>query len=307
MSEKEHSEQVLIIYQSLRKKPVDEDSIANILINTTNKERQIIRSLYKNQCSIPIQIDLKDKLNYKFKDLCINMFDTLYEYDARELHRALHSFLNDDKLIIEIMVSRPKSHLDYVNKAYQNFYKISLKDEIKNETSGDYMKFLSTILETERPINKTITEEEAIDIANSMNKRGLKEYGKDIELFRNIFLLKSREDLILISRAYNDLFNKSLYDAIDNDVNGKNRGVLREMLFAVISPAEWYSKKIFNAIEGLGTDTYSLNRALIGRAEIDMKDIRDFYYIHKGTLLRKHVEGDTSGAYGKVMVALSEK
>ena len=54
------------------------------------------------------------------------MFYTTYEYDARELYKALNSLRNDDNTIVEIFASRPKNHLEIADFACQNYFKISL-------------------------------------------------------------------------------------------------------------------------------------------------------------------------------------
>ena len=81
------------------------ETIANILVSTINEERQIIRSNYKKTNNIPIQIDIKSKLEENFpllKVICINMFDTLYEYDARELNKILSTAMGaEDDIILK--------------------------------------------------------------------------------------------------------------------------------------------------------------------------------------------------------------
>ena len=115
----------------------------------------------------------------------------------------------------------------------------------------------------ERPLDQTISGDEAYNTAKELIKNGLKIYGSDINLFKKVFVEKSREDLILISRAYNGLNNKSLYDAIEAEVAGKNRKLLKGLLFAVITPAQWFAKKCQKAIKGLGGDNNTLFRVLI--------------------------------------------
>ena len=86
------------------------------------------------------------------------MFDTLYEFEATELKKALSTTIGgDEDIIIEIFSSRPKSHLNMIDLAYQKFYKISLKEDIKNKLSKDYSKFLLTLMETDRPEEQAIS------------------------------------------------------------------------------------------------------------------------------------------------------
>lgn len=295
------------LYKSLTHNPVNEKAIVNILSTTTNFERQQIRTYYKEKYNYPIQNDIKQYLSSKFKDLCISMFDSPFEYDAREIHKAFHSFMNDDRTIVEIFVSRPKQHLEIVNEAYIKFFQISLKDELKKKTAEEYNQYLTAIMDTERPTQQTINGEDAYEIAREMKIRGMKSYCKDVKSFVNIFLKKSREDLIMISRAYFELFGKNLYEVIDSECSGKNKRVIKAVLFETICPAEWFSHKILQALEGLSVDNNTLNRILISRSELDMYALRDYYYIERKTDMFRDIKADTSGSYGEVLVNLSLK
>ena len=237
------------------------------------------------------------------------MFDTPYEYDARELHNALNSFTNDDNTIVEIFASRPKTHLEIVNLAYQKFFQISLRDDVKKQGSKEYAQFLLALMDIERPLDQTISGNEAYETAKELIKNGLKIYGSDINLFKKVFVEKSREDLILISRAYNELNNnnKNLYDAIEAEVAGKNRKLLKGILFAVITPAQWFAKKCLKAIKGLGGDNNTLFRVLISRAEIDMYAIRDYYFMEANSDIKNDLEDDNNGPLGQILVNLTLK
>ena len=293
--------------EALFGKSIDENKIAEILSITTNEERQIIRGFYKKAYNHPIQNDINTQLTGKLREITIDMFDTPYEYDARELYKALNSFTNDDNTIVEIFASRPKNHLEIVDLAYKKFFKISLRDDVKKQGSKEYAQFLLAVMDIERPLDQTISGNEAYDTAKELIKNGLKLYGSDINLFKKVFVEKSREDLILISRAYNELNNKSLYDAIEAEVAGKNRKLLKGLLFAVITPAQWFAKKCLKAIKGLGGDNNTLFRVLISRAEIDMYAIRDYYYMESNSDIKNDLEDDANGALGQILVNLTLK
>lgn len=306
-SEDNLSQMAIDVHNALVSNPINEKVLVKILSSTTNEDRQGIRTLYKKKYLRPIQNDLKDYLSYKLKDLCIAMFDTPYEYDARELHKALHSFINDDRAIVEILVSRSKSHLEIVNNAYNQFYQISLREDLKKETTDEYTQFLLALLDLERPQGSTISVEDAFELAKQLKNKGIKFFCKDVNSFKNTFLQKSREDLILISRAYCQMFGKNLYDTIESEGSGKNKRVLKSVLFATINLPEFFADRIFKAIEGLGTDNNALNRILIARSEIDMYALRDYYYIERRTDICDDIKGDASGAYGEILINLSQK
>ena len=294
-------------HEAIFGKKIDEETIISILSSTTNLDRQIIRFYYKKKYTNPIQKDIKSQLSGDLKNLVLDMFDLPYEYDARELHRSLTSFSTDDNAIIEILVTRPRSHLILVQKIYKKFYNSTVKNDIMNLSNKEFAEFLIAILASDRPIQQTIKIDDAYNIVKDMVKNGIKQYGKNVNLFKQVFLKTSREDLILISRAFNEVYKKDLYETIENEVSGKNKKLIKGILFGLITPAQWFAKKAYKAMKGAGTDENTLFRVLISRAEIDMDDIREYYFRDWNTDLRNDIDGDTSGAYGQILMNLSQK
>ena len=207
-------------HDALFSEPIDENFIVELLISTTNEERQIIRKFYKDSYNTPVQNDIKLRLQNELKTIAINFFDTPYEYDAKELYKIFSSPKIDDDSIVELFASRPKAHFETVEIAYKKFYNRDLKDDIKNHLPKEHAEFLLAIMENERPIDQTISGNDAYEDASELIKVGLKEYGIDVQKFKKIFINRSREDLILISRAYYEKTQKNLYEAIEEEVEG---------------------------------------------------------------------------------------
>ena len=295
------------IHDALISKPIDEETIINILSSTSNLDRQIIRFFYKKKFLNPIQSDIKSHLSKELRDLVFNMFDLPYEYDARELHNAIASLNRDDKTLIEIITTRPRSHLILVQKIYKKFYNTSLKDDLLNLDDKNFAQFLLTILSSKRPKEKTLEINDAYNIAKDLDKNGIKEYGIKVDLFKEIFVDKSREDLILISRAYYNLYKKNLYNAIDNEIFGLNKILIKNILFGIITPDEYFAKKIYKAMKGVGNDIRTIFRVIISRAEIDLNEIKDCYFRDRNTDLTNDINSECPGAYGKILVNLFGK
>ena len=242
---------------------IDQNIITNILINTNNEERQIIRDKYKKIYNHPIQDDINSKLLYNnqlLHDISLNMFDTPYEYDARELKKAISITMGgDEDIIIEIFCTRPKGYLNLVDLAYKNFFQISLREDIQNTLSKAYSQLLLAIMDIERPMEQTVSKEDIYNIADDILKKWIKEYANDVNLFKKYFVEKSRKDLILISRAYNEKENKCLYDEIfeenvlkkslfddieeEKKIRNKNIRLMKGLIYGVITPAEYFAHK----------------------------------------------------------------
>ena len=287
------------------------EEIANILCTTTNEERQIIRSKYKKANNHSIQMDIKTQLEEKYpllKEISIDMFDTPFEYDARELNKILSVMGADEDIIIEIFSTRPKYYLDIIDLAYRGFYNVSLKEEIQNQFQKEFAQYLLAIMESDRPKEVTISENEAYIIANEIDNNGYMAYCNDVGLFKKTFLEKSRLDLILISRAFyekkernlydifkeENIIQKSLFDEMEEEkkLRNKNLKLIKALLFGVIAPAQLFAKKCFGALSGFTSDVRTLFRILINRAEIDIQQIRDYYFKEANCDLPKDIENE---------------
>ena len=299
----ELKDKTIILNEAFLSNPTNEFDIIDVIGSTNNEERQLIRSKYKTSYGHPIQNDINAQLKDNLRQLLIDMFDTPYEYDARELHTALNSLMNDESVIIEIFASRPSSYLSIVDYAYSKFFNISLKDEINKHIGGEFAQYLIALMEEERPNDQTISGNDAYQIADNLVDGDLVNIGTDINKFKEIFIQKSREDLILISRAYYEKCKNSIYDDIETLISGKIRKLLKAIIFAVITPAEWFAKKIEKSLH----DTNTIRRILISRSEIDMEAIRDYYYMDTGKELSTDIRQENNDAYAQIIDTLSKK
>ena len=88
-----------------------------------------------------------------------------------------------------------------------------------------------------------------------------------------------------------------------------NKTLLKSVLFVVISPSEWFCKKIKKAVKQL-KDNYNyndLNRIVVNRAEIDMDIIRDYYSMDNKSDLIKDIQEISEEFYREVLIALCMK
>lgn len=295
------------IQEALREIPPKEEKIIKIVKGLSSEQRLQLRANYKATYKHPIQNDMTDKLSYKFREVLLALFDSPYELDARELYNSIHSLLIDENTISEIFASRGKEHLKVVDFAYNKFYGISLAEDIKQFTKEEYYKLLLTLKENERPLKLTISDDRAKRIAKEIKSKGIKEYEKNLDLFKYLFCDKSRKDLIKILRSYNELFGESLINVIKRDLSNPNRKLLKYILFSTVSPAEFFSKRIFKALQGLGTDIRAIARTLIFE-ENDLDNLKYYYQRFRKIPIYDDVKGDTTeGNYGELLCDFIDK
>ena len=305
---KASSEKAEILHNMLNEKNINYDAFFSFLLSTTNYERQIIAEEYKSKFQKTIFDDINSQiLNKEVKNIITLMFYNYYELDARTLHKALKEKRNE-KPIVEIFASRPSWFLQIVNDEYKRLYGITLKEELSQEKKSDFISFLQCILVTPRlKTNFIKTEKQAGDVVQEIITKGLKKYGTDVELFKNLFVKNSREDLINICREFKaiDKKKRNLYDAVDSTISKTTRELIKAIIFAVVMPSQYFAHLIKKSIAGIGTDEETLSRVLVERHEIDMDFIRSYYKLETKKELVDDIIGDTSGIYQKITVKLA--
>ena len=305
---KSASEKASTLHNMLNEKNINYDSFFSFLLSTTNYERQIIAEEYKSKFIKTIFDDINTQISNKdVKYIVTLLFYNYYELDARTLHKALKEKRNE-KPIVEIFASRPSWFLQIVNDEYKKLYGITLKEELSQEKKSDFISFLQCILVTPRlKTNFIKTEKQAGDVVQEIITKGLKKYGTDVELFKNLFVKNSREDLINICREFKaiDKKKRNLYDAVDDTISKTTRELIKAIIFAVVMPSQYFAHLIKKSIVGIGTDEETLSRVLVERHEIDMDFIRSYYKLETKRELVDDIIGDTSGNYQKITVKLA--
>ena len=303
------SEKTVMLHNILNEKNINYDSLFSFLLSTNNYERQIIAEEYKIKYTRTIFEDLKKFITNKDTNYIITlMFYNYYELDARTIHKALKEGKRNEKPLIEIFASRPSWFLQMVNDEYKRIYGLSLKEELAKEKKSDFISFLQCILITPRLRTNFIkSEKQAGDVVQEIILKGLKKYGTDVELFKNLFLNNSRDDLIYICREFKimDKKKRNLYDAVDDAVPKTTRELIKAIIFAVVMPSQYFAYLLKKSIEGIGTDEETLSRVLVERHEIDMEFIRQYYKLETKRELIDDIIGDTSGIYQKITVRLA--
>ena len=295
-------------YKLLKAKKLNPDAVFEAILNTNNFERQVMNDHIEKNHKMSIIKALEIVFSGSLREILIYMFYSPYELDARLLNTAIKGFRTDTKLIVEIFASRPKWYLDLVDEEYNRLFKCTLRSEISKKKK-DFNQFLMCLFDTEREEGKHLDVPGAEKIVDEMFKNGLKAYGTKLELFQKVFVEKSREDFILISRVFyqKNPKKKNLYQACDDQVGGDNRELLKALVYSICDSSHYFGHNLKKAIVGMGTNTKVLNRILALRSEIDIDVIRERYLGETGRELINDIKGDTSGDYCKFLCMLASR
>ena len=283
----------------------DEDTIIKIVANRSNAQRQKIKSFYKTAYGRDIIEDLKSELSGNFEDAVLALFYEPVDYDCHQLRKAMKGIGTDEDSLIEIIATRPNWMINAIKKRYTELFERDLVKDVESETSGSFRRLLISLLQGNRSESNKPNEKECEECAKQLYDAGEKKWGTDESVFNRIFATKSPMEFIFIAKAYHKLTGHTILQAIDKEFSGDTKKLLRTIVYAVISPSEYFATRVNKAVKGWGTNNNLLIRVLVTRDEIDMPQIKQFYkQLYKKDMLQD-IKDDTSGDYRKLLIELA--
>ena len=281
-----------------------DEAVLNVIQNTNLDRRLQICNYYAETYGKSLYSELKSKLNGYFKNIAIHLFLHPITFVAKMLKKGLKGFSADETVVLEALTSHSQEELRQIEDAFKAETGKDLSKEIEKNFSGTLKKNLLNLLYTPRKVNHNPEKEKCEKLANLLVDVGEPNWAGDENIFKEVFVQSSPEELILIGRYYLKKTGNNMLDVIDQKLSGKTKTLLREILFNNIIPQELYAEKVYLAIKGLGTDNNLLNRVLVSRNEIDMDDIKEIYKQKYNVTMREDISGDTSGVYEKLCLYL---
>jgi hypothetical protein len=282
----------------------DKKAITDICSHRTNAQRLEIVKAYKASYGRDLIADLKSELHGKYEDAIIAFFTDPIEYDADELRKAMKGMGTNEDTLIEIIASRPAPILAQIKAKFNEKYKRDLEADVKSETSGTLRKLLIALLQCSRSTNTMPNPAQSAAIAEEIHKAGEAKLGTDESVFNKYFCSLSPHELAAVSREYHKLTGHTILQAIDKEFSGFSKKTLRTIVYATLSPSEYFATRVHDAVKGLGTKDHLLIRVIVSRSEIDMPQIKQYYKQLFGKDMYEDVKNDISCDYRKLMLGI---
>jgi len=282
----------------------DEKAIIEVCIHRTNAQRLEIVKAYKASYGRDLIADLKSELHGKFEDSMIALFTDPIEYDADELRKAMKGLGTNEDTLIEIIASRPPQVIQAIKAKFNEKYKRDLEADVKSETSGTLRKLLIALLQCGRSVNTNPNPSQCAQIADEIYKAGEAKLGTDESVFNKYFCTLSPHELALVSKEYHKLTGHTILQAIDKEFSGDAKKTLRTIVYATLSPSEYFATRVHDAVKGLGTKDHLLIRVIVSRSEIDIPQIKQYYKQLFGKDMYEDVKNDISGDYRTLLLGI---
>ena len=285
----------------------DEDAIIDIIVNRTNAHRLEISRIFEEKYGNNIIDELKSELNGYLEDAVIALFLSPLDYDVSQLNKAMKGAGTDEDTLIEIICSRPTDYIQKLKLKYKEIYGKSLEKDVEDDTSGEFQYLLLELLKCERAENEIPNHKASYAKAKELVDEGQDNWSKKNSKFNQVFVKCSPMEIVMIAKYYHKLTGKTIIETINEQFSDDIKETYKAILYAMVSPSEFFATKVRKAVEGWGTKDNLLIRILVSRDEIDMPNIKRYYkQLYKSDLV-EDVKADTSGDYQKLLIKLIEK
>ena len=270
-----------------------EKKITKRIVNLNNSDLQLIKVDYKKIFGKDLIVDeFKQKLSGDYLNFILALFENPVDYDVKELNKVFTNTTNDNKqleVLIEIIAPKPKWVIEKIKEAYNKKHVPTFEDHLKEFLTNEPHIFnvLSSVSNSERNKNDEPKEDECLEIAKNLEKIGETEWKNSENLFYKIICTKSPQEISTIDQKYYELTKDTLLDAVKKGSTNERFNSLRSILFAIISPSEYFANKIHDAITTEPIDKNTLIRVIVSRYELDIQNIKDYYkQIYKTELIK---------------------
>jgi hypothetical protein len=288
-----------------------ENILIDIIKKYNLKQRLLLRVTYdqifpENNFLTDINTNLTQSM--QFCNLVTSLFMDQVDIDCIEFKKIFDKISTNTSLILETITLNPFWYNQKLIKAYKEFYNKDLKSEIFKGFPENMRDAIITCMNTKRnDINKEIDLDEINEKVKLLIKTNPEDILKNNEIFINIFALPSPKELIMIARIYKEKKGENLLNLIDNKLSEEEAMFLKEVIYNVCRPSEYFAYKLSDSIKGIKVDENNINRILVMRNELDMKEIRNFYQKFNNQDFDKEIANVFDGAYKELLQYLYTK
>ena len=290
----------------LTTKPIDFDSLIEICVKFPRDQREQISQNYSQLFNKSLIEDFQAYLSGNFKETVIGLFTPLIDYDCQQLRKSVKGLGTDEKSLVEILAVRSSEEIQKIRKRYSEIFPgRDLVKDVEDDTSGHFKNLLVSLI-TEKRSNNTIPDVNLCKNYGTALFNAFEHKNEEAQqkIITEIFSMKSKEEINEIAKSFRSASGITLLKGLEKYFKGSVFRALEAILYCLVSPAEYFAKRINESIVGLGTDDTSLIRILVTRFGVDLHPIKQYYRQNYGKEISTDIKGDTSGNYQKLLLAI---
>ncbi|CAL8095731.1 unnamed protein product [Orchesella dallaii] len=291
--------------QAMRGWGCDNDEVISVLAKRNSNQRERIEDAYKSMFGKDLVDDLKDELGGNFERVVVALMHPWPQFSARAIKKACDGLGTSEEILIDILCTANNCQIKMIAEAFKEMYDDSLEEVLEKELGGDFQNMMVAVAQAARHEDETVNVEKAKQDAAALHEAGELKFGTDESAFTSVLVRNSYQQLKAVNEAYQELAGKPLEDVVDDELSGDIQRAAKTILtIALHGKDKYWAERLHESMAGLGTDDKALINIIVLRSEIDLGNIKlEFERLYEQSL-ESWVEGECSGSYNKMMLAL---
>jgi len=282
----------------------DEESITKILGNRASWQRMEIVETFKTLFGEDLIEQLDSELDHNYQIVCTALCMTPADFDAQCLNQAIKGAGTDEGCLVEILCTRTNEQIEAIKEAYKTKYEVPLEDDIVGDTSGDFRRFMVSLLQANRDEGDDVDQDKVEEDAKELHEAGEGQWGTDESVFNMILAARSFPHLQAVFSAYKDLSEKDIEEALESELSADLLDGMKTVVRCVKDRPTAFAYELHKSMKGAGTDDDPLIRVVVARAEVDMVQIKYAFQRDYEESLADFIAGDCSGDYEEIILQL---
>ena len=278
----------------------NDSKLIDILTTRTKYQLQKIDDAYVYNYGMTIVSQIKDETSGNYGDFLCAMVTDKAKFDARLIHKSVAGWGTNEDLLTEIVCTRTNTELKLMKQAYYVLYETEVLSDVMDDTSGDYGRLLTRILQADRDEGgpEEVSEELAAEQAAQLVEAGEGKMGTDEDVFLDIICKSSPHQCAAISAAHEEATGNSLKDAISDEMDMWGEGDLKDALkMLLFDRINVFAHLLHKAFKGIGTDESQCMRIIGGADKPTLLAISLAFEEQEGRTLEEALDSELSGDF----------
>ncbi|XP_046844956.1 annexin A4-like isoform X2 [Xenia sp. Carnegie-2017] len=293
-----------MLRKAMRGVGTDEKALIDILASRSNEQRVRIRLQFKTMFGKDLINELKSELSGNLEECLLAMMEPKVLYDAKCLRRAMRGAGTDELSLIDILCTRSNAEIQKIKEEYKTYYKRDLEKDCVSETSGHFKRLLVSMCQANRDESGTVDMAKATKEANDLYQAGEKKWGTDESRFNVVLASRNFKQLNATFNEYVKIAQRDIMNSIDREMSGDLKEGFKCIVQCARNPAVYFAERLWKSMKGVGTNDSLLIRIIVSRSEVDLVEIKQEFLNRYHKTVYKMIEGDASGDYKKLLLAL---
>ncbi|KAI0400552.1 hypothetical protein F4802DRAFT_601943 [Xylaria palmicola] len=284
----------------------NEKALIHVLANKDPLQIEALKAAYSRMFNRSLEKDIKSETSSYFELGLVAIVSGPLLHDVQLLQSAMDGPGTKEKVLNDVLLGRSNADMHAIKSMYQRTFNRPLETDVKGDLSMKTERHFMIVLgacraEDSAPVIPQAVDQDVMEIYRATESR----MGTDEMLVCSILSTRNDNQIRAINHAYEQKFRRKLEDVIKGEFSGHMKEALLFQLRNAVDKYMHAATLLEDSMAGMGTKDQLLIARVV-RCHWDrqaLANIKGAYQQRYRKSLASRIRGETSGDYGRLMVA----